>query len=1085
MKNMKSLSALLAFLFLFVSNALPQPLDVEKLENMKARSIGPAGMSGRVTAIDVVVSNPSIIYIGTASGGFWKSTSGGTEWEPIFDEQDVINIGALTITQNNPDVIWVGTGEGNPRNSVNLGEGLYKSLDAGKTWKLMGLEKTRNIHRIIIDPRDENTVYVGAIGNPWADSDRGVFKTTDGGKIWKNILYVDKKTGVADMIMDPNNPNKLMVAMWEHRRLPWTFTSGGPGSGLHVSLDGGETWTKRSSDDGLPEGDLGRIGLAIAPSNSSTVYALVESKKNALYKSTDGGKKWSKINDKSEIGNRPFYYFDIFVDPLNENRVYSVCSRIGLSEDGGKSFRNIVRGIHVDHHAWWIHPEDPTFIIDGNDGGLAISRDHGVNWYFIENLPVAQFYHIRVDNDLPYHVYGGLQDNGSWKGPGYLWSYGGIRNEYWMPVSGGDGFDVVPDPDDTRFGYTMSQGGYLSRYDTETGFNYSIKPQAPDLKTKLRFHWNAAIEQDPYDNSTLYYGSQFVHKSTDKGLTWEIISPDLTTNDPEKQKQAESGGLTLDVTGAENHTTIIAIAVSPIEEGIIWAGTDDGNVQITKDGGKTWNNVGSNLPGLKAGSWIPQVKSSKYSAGEAWVIANDYRRGDFTPYAFYTQDFGATWKSLVDENKVKGYALSIIQDPVEPDLVFLGTENGLWVSVDKGTNWVQWKHGYPSVSTMDLAIQEREADLVMGTFGRSVYVLDDIRPLRKIAGEGSTTLNNKFMVFDPPIAYITGYKRAPGASGGDAIYNGENKSGGGRLRYYLKPEDDKEKDPAANEIKNGRKKGSKSEEESGNIEKKEEKVKFDSIKVDIFNEEGEKIRTLKSKAETGINTVVWNYFKKGVRYPGRSAFGGQGGGRFSSGSGQEPRGFIALPGTYKVVMTCGNIKDSTSITTEYGPLMPVDLNGLKKQEVMFNELNEKAGLVYKALERLNESKKLTDKVMLQIKDRDEEEIKELKKDTKAIQDSIKALNEFIYGKTSEKQGISDRSEITVSGKLGQTRSYLLSRLTGPTATEEKLMDECDIMVKEAIDKVNAFYASQWTNYQEKIENTQLILFKEYKPLMLE
>jgi photosystem II stability/assembly factor-like uncharacterized protein len=1082
MKNMKSLTVLLAFLFLYISNAFTQPLDVDKFENMKARSIGPAGMSGRVTAIEAVVSNPKIIYVGTASGGVWKSMSGGTQWKPVFDDQDVINIGAMAITQNNPDVIWVGTGEGNPRNSLNLGEGIYKSLDGGKTWKLMGLGKTRNIHRIIIDPRNENIVYTGAIGNPWADSDRGVFKTTDGGKTWKRILYVDEKTGVADLVIDPANPNKLIAAMWEHRRKPWTFTSGGPGSGIFVTHDGGENWTKRTSDEGLPEGDLGRIGLAIAASNPNIVYALVEAKKNALYKSSDGGVKWEMINDKDEIGNRPFYYYDIYVDPMNENRLYTIYSRVGLSEDGGKSFRTIVRGIHSDHHAWWIHPEEPTYIIDGNDGGMAISRDHGETWYFIENLPVAQFYHIRVDNDLPYNVYGGLQDNGSWKGPGYMWSYGGIRNEYWQPVLGGDGFDVVPDPDDSRYGYAMSQGGYLTRFDTETGFTYSIKPTEPDLETKLRFNWNAALEQDPFDNSTIYYGSQFVHKSTDKGLTWEIISPDLTTNDPEKQKQDESGGLTLDVTGAENHTTIISLAVNPVEKGIIWAGTDDGNVQVTRDGGKTWINVASGLPGLPPGSWIPQIRASSYTAGEAWVVANNYRRGDFKPYAYYTSNFGNTWKGLLDENKVKGYALSIIQDPVEPKLVFLGTEHGLWVSIDKGITWVQWKHGFPPVSTMDLAIQEREADLVIGTFGRSIYVLDDIRPLREIASMGAGFDNIQFTAFDPPDGYITGYKRPPGVySGGDAMFDGENRTGGGRLRYYLKPEEEKEN--GAENVISGKKKGpGSSSEEPGDMKGSDYKVKYDTVTVEIYDKKGEKIRTLKAKAESGVNPIVWAFYKKGIRYPGRYAFSGQ---RGRSPSDQEPRGFIALPGTYKVVMTCGDIKDSTSITTAYSPLMPVDLEGLKKQEVMFEKLNKKADLVNKALERLNDSKRLTEKVMAQVKDRDEDEIKELKKETKAIQDSIKALNEFIYGESSEKQGISDRSQLNVSSKLSQARSYIMSRLTGPTTTEERLLKECDIMVKVALEKVNTFYASQWPGYRDKVENTELIIFKDYKPLMLE
>ena len=764
-------SALVASLWLPLATG--QQLDVDKLKEMKARSIGPAGMSGRVTAIDAVVSNPDIIYIGTASGGAWKSESGGISWEPVFDKEKLINIGALAITQSNPDVIWVGTGEGNPRNSLNLGAGIYKSLDGGNSWEMKGLENTRNIHRIIIDPRDENTVYVGAIGNPWWEHpERGVFKTTDGGKTWEKILFVDEKTGAADLVMDPQNPNKLMAAMWEHRRWPWFFKSGGPGSGLYITVNGGKTWNKRTDKDGLPKGELGRMGLAIAPSNPKIVYALVESKKNALYRSVDGGQKWKKVSDKNDIGNRPFYYFELYVDSKNENRLYTLYSRIGMSEDGGKSFRQIASNIHSDHHALWIHPEDPNLIIEGNDGGMAISRNRGKTWHFMENLPLGQWYHIRVDNEMPYNVYGGLQDNGSWRGPAYVWRSGGIRNEYWQEVMFGDGFDVMPDPDDARYGYAMSQGGNVGRYDYKTGASYSVKPTAPDLDTKLRFHWNAAIEQDPYDNSTIYFGSQFLHKSADKGLTWEIISPDLTTNDPEKQTYGKSGGLTLDVTGAENHTTILAIAVSPVEKGVIWVGTDDGNVQLTRDGGKNWINVSSNLPDLPAGCWIPQIQPSVYSAGEAWVVANNYRMGDFNPYAYHTKDYGASWESIADGGDVNGYALSVLQDPVEPKLVFFGTEHGLWVSIDNAGTWTQWKHGYPSVSTMDMVIQEREADLVLGTFGRAVFILDDIRPLREIARTGGEVIQKKFKVFDPPEAILLrGYQQPAGNHfAGDATY---------------------------------------------------------------------------------------------------------------------------------------------------------------------------------------------------------------------------------------------------------------------------------------------------------------------------
>ena len=536
----------LKLLFVLISIiGYSQEFSIALVKNMTPRNIGPGGMSGRVTAIDVVISNPDIIYAGTASGGLWKSVSGGITWEPIFDNEVTASIGAVAIQQSNPDVIWVGTGEGNPRNSLNGGYGIYKSLDGGKTWSSMGLEQTRHIHRVIIDPTNPNTVYVGAIGSPWGThKERGVFKTTDGGETWNKVLYANTKTGVADLVMDPKNPNKLIAALWEHKRDPWFFNSGGVGSGIYITYDGGKNWKKITSKDGLPDGDLGRIGLAIAHNKTNIVYALVEAKKNGLYKSLDGGLKWIKVNENmNEIGNRPFYYADLYVDPQNENRLYSIFTYVNVSEDGGNNFKQLMpaygvsNGVHPDHHAWWIHPKNGDFMIDGNDGGLNITKDGGTSWRFIGNLPVAQFYHISVDNEIPYNVYGGMQDNGSWRGPSYVWRDQGIRNSYWQEISFGDGFDVVPDRDNSRFGWSMSQQGYVSRYDWKTGNNYTVRPTHPNPDIALRFNWNAAINIDPKDNSTLYFGSQFVHKSTDKGETWNIISPDFTTNDPEKLKQ--------------------------------------------------------------------------------------------------------------------------------------------------------------------------------------------------------------------------------------------------------------------------------------------------------------------------------------------------------------------------------------------------------------------------------------------------------------------------------------------------------------------------------------------------------------------
>ena len=581
MKNILSL-----VIIIFSLNSSAQDFSMELLKNKTPRNIGPGGMSGRVTSIDVVHSNPDIMYSGTASGGLWKSTSGGIKWTPIFENEATASIGSIAIQQSNQSVIWVGTGEGNPRNSLNGGYGIYKSLDGGKNWLLMGLEKTRHIHRIIIHPTNPDIVYAAAIGSPWGEhTERGVYKTINGGETWTKILYTNPKSGAADLVMDPQNPNKLIAAMWEHKRDPWFFNSGGKGSGMYITYDGGKTWKQKTSKEGLPEGKLGRIGIAIAQNKPEIIYALIEAKKNGLYKSIDGGDTWKLVSENmDEIGNRPFYYAEIYVDPQNENRLFSIFTYINVSEDGGKSFNQLMpaygvsNGIHPDHHAWWIHPTNGNFMIDGNDGGMNITKDGGSTWRFIGNLPVAQFYHINVDNEIPYNVYGGMQDNGSWRGPAYIWRSQGIRNSYWQEISFGDGFDVIPDKDDSRYGWTMSQQGFVSRYDWKTGNNYSVRPTHPESQINLRFNWNAAINIDPKANNIIYFGSQFVHKSTDKGETWSIISPDLTTNNPKKLNQHNSGGLTMDATGAENHCTILVIEPSEVEPDMLWVGTDDGRL---------------------------------------------------------------------------------------------------------------------------------------------------------------------------------------------------------------------------------------------------------------------------------------------------------------------------------------------------------------------------------------------------------------------------------------------------------------------------------------------------------------------------
>jgi len=1075
---------LFLLIIITTSTCLGQQLDMKLLADMKPRNIGPAGMSGRITAIDVVINNPQIIYAGSASGGLWKSESGGIDWQPVMDSVSIQSIGAVAIDQANPDVVWVGTGEGNPRNSLTGGYGLYRSLDAGKTWQSMGLEKTRNIHRIIVDKTNSNVVYVGAIGSPWGEHpERGVYKTTDGGKSWKKILYVDEKTGLADLVVDANNPNKLIAAMWEHRRKPWTFNSGGPGSGIYITVDGGDNWKKLTDKDGIPKGELGRVGLAISPSNPKRVYALIEAKKNGFYRSDDGGYTWKKMNeDLKTIGNRPFYYSDIAVDPVNENRVYSIYTYINVSEDGGKSFKQwaasyVLRGIHPDHHAFWIHPTDANFIIEGNDGGLNITRDRGVNWRFAENIPVAQFYHINVDNEIPYNVYGGLQDNGSWAGPAYVFKSGGIRNSYWQEVMFGDGFDVIPDPEDHMRGYGMSQQGSVGRYDLRTGHTQYIRPTHPDPDQRVRFNWNSAIAMDPFNSSTLYFGSQFVHKSTNMGNSWEIISPDLTTNDPEKQKQHESGGLTMDATGAENYTTILAIEPSPLEKDLLWVGTDDGRVHITRDGGKSWTNLTSKITGLPNGGWVTQIRASKFKAGEAYVVVNNYRNFDFKPYLFRTRDYGQTWQSLLNQPDTFGYTLSLAQDVEEPKLLFLGTEHGLYVSIDEGGSWTKWTNGYPSVSTMDLAIQQREHDLIMGTFGRAVWVLDDIRPLRELARNGTSILKNKITVYPAPDAYMAANQQATGTRfAGNSIYIGENRRRGAMISYSTfrekKKEDKEDTDTKSKKKKN--KKGkttvpSKDDSSEPAVVKKDKKDKNDTIYVSIYNDKNELIRSLTQKhKENGLHRMYWRMNEKGVRRPSRKEP------RKNAG---EAGGVSVLPGTYKVVMSFDKQKDSTMVKVHFDPRLDVSTAVLQAKYDFFKTLEKDTEVASKAMAQLRQSNKAIEGILKNIKDRKGSDYDSLKKSSKTVQDSIKTLVDELLGKESKKQGIVRSPNPNIMTYYGNARRYMGSSLQLPGPTEERLFKQGKEKLTPWLIKVNAFYKNDWPKYEEQVKATELSPFK--------
>jgi len=724
-----------AVLFIFLNATFTAgqiKIDANTFGAMEARHIGPAVMSGRIMAVEAVNREPRIIYVGAASGGVWKSINGGTTFKPIFDKYTQ-SIGAIAIDQSHPDTVWAGTGESCTRNSASVGTGIYKTTDGGETWKLMGLEKSERLSKIVIHPKNSDIVYVAAPGHLWnANEERGVYQTTDGGKTWQRILYVDANTGCSDLAIDPQEPNILYAAMWQFRRMPYFFASGGAGSGLYKSTNGGKTWKKLTK--GLPEGELGRIAIAVAPSRPSVVYAVVEAKKTALYRSDDLGESWARVNVSFNVSARPFYFSHLVVDPKDHNRVYKPGFSLSVSNDGGQAFTSPFTGegggaVHSDHHALWINPNNPFQLLLGTDGGVYASYDKGNTWRHLNNLPLSQFYHVSYDMAQPYNVYGGLQDNGSWSGPSQ--SPNGINNRDWENVGFGDGFYVFADPADKDIVYCEFQGGNILRRHKSTGETKEIKPYPKEGEPKFRFNWNTPIALSPSNPNVMYIGAQFLFRTTNKGESWERISGDLTTNDPAKQKQEESGGLTIDNSTAENHCTIFTICESPKDEKVIWAGTDDGNLQVTQDGGKTWTNVVRNIPGLPANTWCSSVEASRHDRATAYVTFDGHQTDDMKTYVYKTTDGGKTWKAIATE-AIKGYAHVIREDLANPNLLFVGTEFGLFVSVDGGEQWAQFTGNLPNVSVRDIAIHRRESDLILATHGRGIMIIDDMTPLRQI-----------------------------------------------------------------------------------------------------------------------------------------------------------------------------------------------------------------------------------------------------------------------------------------------------------------------------------------------------------------
>jgi photosystem II stability/assembly factor-like uncharacterized protein len=843
----------------------PAVFDKSTIAGIGARNIGSATMSGRIAAVAAYNdAGKTVVFIGAASGGVWKSLDGGTTFEPKFDKQAVQSIGAITIDPSNPKTIWVGTGEGWTRNSVSVGDGIYRSTDGGETWTNMGLPNSERIVRILVHPKNGNVVYACVPGRLWSDStDRGLYRTSDGGKTWTQVLKgANASTGCSSVSMDPKNPDVLLAGMWDFRRKGWTFRSGGDGptaqsgSGLFRSADGGKSWTPltATANRGLPKAPWGRVETVIAPSNNKIIYAFIESVDSALFRSDDGGATWQRRDSSQLMVWRPFYFARLVVDPTNPDRLFKPDLNLITSTDGGKSFSNTGGGSHGDWHDVWIDPANPKHVMGGDDGGFWVSFDGGVRWNKNNNLPISQFYHVSVDNKDPYEVYGGLQDNSNWVGQS---AYGGgISNAQWENLGGGDGFWCIVDPSDPNAVYVESQGGYITRIDRKTMASRDIQPK-PNFKEKLRFNWNTPIYASPTQKGTIYIGAQFLFRSRDRGDTWQRVSPDLTTNDPQKQKQEESGGVTVDNSSAEMHTTIYSISESPKNANVIWVGTDDGNVQVSQDGTKTWKNVTANVTGLPPNSWVSYVEASRYDAGTAYAVFDRHMQGDLAPYAYKTTDYGKTWKRILSPDAgVRGYAHVIKEDSVEKNLLFAGTEFGLWISIDGGGKWAEFKgSNFPSVAVRDLAVQARENDLVIATHGRGIWIMDDITPLRALT---QATLE-KTTVFLPqrPVQQRTGM--TGGWVEGDATFVGSNPPSGAVITYYLR----------------GR-----------HI--------YGAMKLEILDDKGKVIDTLAPTKRRGINRVTWSMRVKGPRVP-RAA-------QVAFSSSQGPR---VLPGTYTVRITNG------------------------------------------------------------------------------------------------------------------------------------------------------------------------------------
>ncbi len=868
----------------------PAGLSEATFAGLKFRSIGPATMGGRIDDFAVLETNPAVFYVATATGGLWKTINNGTTWEALFEDQEVVSIGDVAIPADDANLVWVGSGENNNRQSSSWGDGVYKSIDGGHTWKLMGLLDTRHVARIVIDPVDHDVVYVAALGHLWGpNKERGVYKTTDGGVTWTNVLFVDEDTGATELVMDPTNNKVLYAATYQRRRSNWGFNGGGPGSALYKSSDAGKTWAKLTK--GIPEGPLGRIGLDIYRKDPNVVYARIEhEKESGVYRSDDAGASWKKM---SSVNPRPMYFSQIRIDPTDDHRIYVLGTELHISDDGGRTFiGNTVP--HSDHHALWIDPSNSNHVLTGCDGGVNVSWDRGAKWDFIDNLDIGQFYHVGYDMDTPYHVYGGLQDNASWGGPSAVRSRLGIGNFDWINVGAGDGFVTLVDPTDSRIIYAESQGGNIIRIDRTSHERKTIKPQSVKSEPPLRWNWDTPIQLSPHNPSTVFVAANKVFKSTDRGHAWNAISPDLTAR-IDREELSLMGAPAKDFKlakhdGVSSYGTLVAFAESPKKAGLYYAGADDGTVHVSRDDGANWINISARFPGLPKNTYVSRVAPSAFDEGTVYATFDNHREDDYRPYVYVSTDSGNTWRSIASTLPPGQVVRTITEDLKNPNVLYLGTEFGLFVTLDRGGRWTRVRANLPTVPIFEITLHPRDNDMLLATHGRSIWILDDITPFQK-AAEAISTAAYLFETRSP-MQYNPDEFRPSFGEPGDQRFWGRNPDAGAALSYYLREAADR-------------------------------------VTLTIRDASGTTVRevsgdSLAEYRKAGINRVQWDLRYQPLPAPRvtlpRVALAGGGGA-----GGPEPlAGPFVLPGEYRVTLAVnGRDVASRSVKVAGDALMPM------------------------------------------------------------------------------------------------------------------------------------------------------------------